>query len=134
LDRHTFERLVTEALDRLPEFFREKLNNVAVVVEDWPDPEALQAANVRHPAELLGLYRGVPQTKRTHHYGLVLPDKITVYQRPIEMRCRTVEQVRSTIGQVLRHEVAHHFGIGDERLRQLVSHDRHKPSDTAPER
>jgi predicted Zn-dependent protease with MMP-like domain len=134
MDRRTFERLVTEALDGLPEFFREKLSNVAVVVEDWPDLAALRAAKVRHPAELLGLYRGVPQTKRTHHYGLVLPDKISIYQRPIEMRSRTAEQVRATIGHVLRHEVAHHFGISDERLRQLDSNERHKSGETASER
>jgi predicted Zn-dependent protease with MMP-like domain len=130
MDRRIFERLVTEALNGLPEFFREKLDNVAVVVEDWPDLETLRAAEVRHPAGLLGLYRGVPQTKRTHNYGLVLPDKISIYQRPIEMRCRTVEQVRATIGQVLRHELAHHFGIGDERLRQLGARQRHKSSET----
>ena len=122
MDRRTFERLVTEALDGLPEFFREKLNNVAVVVEDWPDPETLRTTKTRHPAELLGLYHGVPQTKRTHNYGLVLPDKISIYRHPIEMRCRTPGQVRATIRQVLWHEVAHHFGIGDERLQEIGPH------------
>jgi len=114
-----FERLVSEALDALPREFRDALANVEVIVEDWPDGATLQRAKVRHPAELLGFYHGVPQTKRTHRYGLVLPDKISIYRRPIEMRCRTVEEVRKTVAHVLRHEIAHHFGISDARLKAL---------------
>jgi len=119
MDRRAFERLVAEALNDLPETFREKLDNIQVVVEDWPDRETMRLAGVRHPAQFLGFYHGVPQTKRTHNYGLVLPDKITIYQRPIEMRCSTAEQVRTTIRRVLRHEVAHHFGLDDARLREI---------------
>lgn len=119
MDRHAFARLVAEALDDLPETFREKLDNVEIVVEEWPDRETMRLAGVRHPAQLLGFYHGVPQTKRTHNYGLVLPDKISIYQRPIEMRCRTAEEVRRAIHHVLRHEVAHHFGIDDDRLREI---------------
>ena len=122
MDHRTFEHLVAEAMDRLPELLQERLDNVEVVVEEWPDPETMRTANVRHPAMLLGFYRGVPQTKRTHNYGLILPDKITIYQRPIEMRCRTFEQVRETIRRVLRHELAHHFGVSDERLRELAAY------------
>ena len=119
MDRQTFEQLVADSLNGLPEAFRARLDNVDVVVEDWPDPETMRLADVHHPAQLLGFYHGVPQTKRTHHYGLVLPDKISIYQRPIEMRCRTVEQVRTTVQRVLRHEVAHHFGLDDDRLREI---------------
>jgi predicted Zn-dependent protease with MMP-like domain len=119
MDRRAFERLVAEAIDGLPETFRQELDNVEVVVEEWPDPETMRLAGVRHPAHLLGFYHGVPQTKRTHHYGLVLPDKISIYQRPIEWRCRTAEEVRATIRRVLQHEVGHHFGLDDERLRKI---------------
>jgi predicted Zn-dependent protease with MMP-like domain len=119
MNRQTFERLVAQALDELPEEFRQKLDNVEIVVDDWPDPETLRLSNVRHPAGLLGFYYGIPQTKRTHNYGLVLPDKISIYRQPILMRCRTPEQVRATVGRVLRHEIAHHFGISDERLREI---------------
>ena len=122
MDRLAFEQLVAEAVDRLPDVFREKLDNVALVVEDWPDRRAMAAAGARHPAGLLGLYHGVPQERRTHDYGLVLPDKITVYQRPIEMRCRTPAQVRSLVEHVVRHEIAHHFGIDDARLREIGAH------------
>ena len=119
MDHRAFEDLVAEALNDLPETFRAKLDNVEVVVEDWPDAETMRLAGVHHPTQLLGFYHGVPQTQRTHHYGLVLPDKITLYQRPIEMRGHTLEQARATVQHVLRHEVAHHFGLDDDRLREI---------------
>ena len=119
LPRRTFESLVAQALTELPGPFREKLNNVDVVVEDWADYETLRLAGVRSPANLLGFYRGIPQTQRTHSYGLVLPDKISIYQGPIEMRCRTIGDVRRTIERVLRHEIGHHFGLDDARLREI---------------
>jgi len=119
MDRVTFERLVAEAFNALPEFFQAKLDNVVIVVEEWPSQETMRLAGVRSPAEVLGFYHGVPQTKRTHNYALVPPDKISIYQRPIERRCRTVEQVRALVQRVLKHEVAHHFGINDDRLRQI---------------
>jgi predicted Zn-dependent protease with MMP-like domain len=119
VNRQEFERLVAEALDSLPAEFREQLDNVEIVVEDWPDAETMRLAGVRHRADLLGFYHGVPRTGRTHDYGLVLPDKISIYQRPIEMRYRTVAEIREAVHHVLRHEIAHHFGIGDERLREI---------------
>jgi predicted Zn-dependent protease with MMP-like domain len=119
MNRHEFERLVAEALDDLPPYIQEKLDNVDVVIDDWADPETLQRAKVRHPAQLLGFYHGVPRTKRTRSYGLVLPDKISIYQKPIEMRCRTVKEVHAMVRRVVRHEIAHHFGLDDARLREL---------------
>ena len=119
MNRQTFEHLVAQALDELPAEFQQKLDNVEVVLEDWPDRETMRLANVRHPAQLLGFYHGVPQLKRTHNYGLVLPDKISIYQHPIEMRCRTATQVQAMVQHVLRHEIAHHFGISDERLAEI---------------
>ena len=119
MDRHAVEHLVAEALNDLPATFREKLENVEVTVEGWPSRETMRLAGVRHPAQLLGFYHGVPQTKRTHNYGLVLPDRISIYQHPIEMRCHTLEEVRATVYHVLHHEIAHHFGINDKRLREI---------------
>jgi predicted Zn-dependent protease with MMP-like domain len=119
MNRQIFEHLVAQALDELPQEFRDKLDNVEVTVEDWPDRNTMKRAGVRHPAQLLGFYHGIPQTKRTRNYGLVLPDKITLYQRPIEMRCRTLEEVRSSIRRVLLHELGHHFGLSDDRLREI---------------
>ncbi len=111
--------MVFEAFDSLPEAFREKLDNVVVTVEDWPDRATLRAARVSSPYQLLGFYHGVPQTARTTNYGLIPPDKISIYRRPIEARCRTVEEVRQLIGRVLRHEIAHHFGFSDDRLHEI---------------
>ncbi len=119
MERRFFEQLVAEALDALPEVFLDKLDNVEVVVEDWPSREVVLRAGVRSVADLLGFYHGVPQTKRNHNYGLVLPDRISIYQRPIEMHSRTPEDARRLIHRTLRHEIAHHFGIDDERLRDL---------------
>ena len=114
-----FERSVAEALDALPQFFQDRMDNVEIVVEEWPDQETMRLAGVKHPAELLGFYHGVPLTERGLGYTLVLPDKISIYRRPILMRCRTWEEARATIHRVVRHELAHHFGIDDDRLRQL---------------
>jgi predicted Zn-dependent protease with MMP-like domain len=117
--REEFNQLVADAIEALPLEFREKLSNVEIVVEDWPNHDVLKRAGVNHPAGLLGFYQGIPQTHRTHQYGLVLPDKISLFQGPIELRCRTQEDFIQTITHVLRHEIAHHFGIDDQRLREL---------------
>lgn len=114
-----FEALVVAALDALPDDFHAQLDNVEVVVEPWPDPATMQRVGVRHPAQLLGFYHGVPQTRRSHRYGLVLPDKISIYRQPILLHCNSWEEVAVTVQRVLRHEIAHHFGISDERLREL---------------
>lgn len=114
-----FERTVAEALDQLPQVFRDRLDNVEIVVEEWPDRETQRLAGVKHPGELLGFYHGIPLTERSQGYNLILPDKISIYRRPILMQCRTLEEARATIHHVLRHEVAHYFGISDDRLREM---------------
>ena len=114
-----FEKLVVQALDDLPEFFKEKLQNVEVVVADWPTQAELQAVGLKPGQLLFGLYQGIPQTKRTTHYGLVLPDKITIYRLPIERICRTSEKIIHQVQRTVKHELAHHFGIDDDRLREL---------------
>jgi len=118
-ERERFEQLVAEAWNALPETFREKLENVEVVVEEWPDPETMRRAGVRYRFQLLGFYHGVPLTGRTHNYAMVLPDKISIYRQPIMMRCRNWNDVARMVQRVLRHEVGHYFGLSDERLREL---------------
>ncbi|MGD1997128.1 MAG: metallopeptidase family protein [Anaerolineae bacterium] len=110
---------MTEALDDLPDTFRKRLDNVAIVIEEWPDRETMQRAGAAHPAQLLGHYHGIPLIRRTHDYGLVLPDKISIYRQPILVRCRTRTEVRAMIRRVLLHEVAHHLGIDEDRLREI---------------
>ena len=102
-----FEAMVTEALDGLPEELGEIMSNVAVTVED------------NGPPGLLGLYRGIPLTRRTTAYGGVLPDRITIYRRAICRVCRTEQDVVEQVRKTVVHEIGHHFGIGDARLREL---------------
>jgi predicted Zn-dependent protease with MMP-like domain len=118
-DPEEFEQLVVQALDALPEFFQEKLQNIEVVVADWPTLAELQSVGLKPGQLLLGLYQGVPLTRRTHSYGMVLPDKVTIFQGPIERVCHTREQVIRQVQHTVKHELAHHFGISDDRLREL---------------
>ena len=118
-DRERFEELVAEAVSLLPEEFQNRLENVDVVVEDRPSSMHLASAGISGARTLLGLYEGVPQIRRGRGYGLVAPDKITIFRKPIESMCRNEDEVRDRIGRVVRHEIAHHFGTGDARLSQL---------------
>ena len=115
----TFEELVAEALDSLPPDIQEKLENVEVVVEWRPSPAQMRRMGLGPGQTLFGLYEGVPLTERTSGYNLVLPDKITIFRQPIEAYCRTDEQVRQRVRRTVLHELAHHFGISDDRLREL---------------
>jgi predicted Zn-dependent protease with MMP-like domain len=105
-----FAGLVEEALDSLPRDLKDAISNVEVVVDEEPPPGQ----------RLLGLYQGVPLTRRTSHYSGVLPDKITIYRGPLERLCAgDAELLRQQVRRVVLHEVAHHFGISDERLVEL---------------
>ena len=119
MNREGFKWLVAMAVDSLPEEFRTQLENIDVVVEDWPTSRQLRKVGLRRGQTLLGLYEGVPRTKRSRHYGLVTPDKITIFQKPIEAKCRYDAEITAEIKRVVQHEIAHHFGIGDARLKQI---------------
>jgi predicted Zn-dependent protease with MMP-like domain len=108
ISRGTFEDLVGEALDTIPPALTKLMDNVVIVVEDDP-PEP----------GLLGLYEGVPLTERGGSYAGFLPDRITVYRRPLLAGCETREELVREVRITVVHEVAHHFGIGDERLHEL---------------
>ena len=114
-----FEQLVVQALDALPAEIQTQLQNIDVVVADWPTPAELRSVGLKPGQLLLGLYHGVPLTKRGGHYGMVLPDKVTIFQGPIEKLCHTPEQVIERVQHTVKHELAHHFGISDDRLREL---------------
>ena len=119
MQRQRFEALVIKAIDQLPSEFQDKLENVDVIVEDWPTQRQLSQLGLKHRSQLLGLYEGIPQTERGRDYNLVLPDKITIFYKPIEAKCRSDREIETEIGEVVRHEIAHHFGIGDETLRRI---------------
>jgi predicted Zn-dependent protease with MMP-like domain len=119
LTRKEFEGAVVVALKKLPKFFKKKMENVDVVVEDRAPRDLLSEMGIRSPSELLGLYQGVPLDRRGFFYGNVLPDKITLFQIPIELMCQTKEEVEEKVKEVVIHEVGHYFGLSDKRLREL---------------
>jgi len=119
LTREEFEEAAASALRRLPRFLKKKMENVDVVVEDWAPQDLLSQMGLRSPYQLLGLYQGIPLNRRGYYYGNVLPDKITLFQIPIESVCRTREEVEEKVKEVVIHEVGHYFGLDDKRLREL---------------
>ena len=119
MDREKFEELVDKAVKSLPEEFLDHLDNVEVLVDDRPSLNQLSKSRLKPNQTLLGLYEGVPQTRRGSNYGMVLPDKITIFQQTIEAICRSDEEIMAEVGKVVRHEIAHHFGISDARLREI---------------
>jgi len=123
LTRNEFEEAVVYTLNRLPRFFKNKMKNVDVVVENQASQELLSEMGLRSPFELLGLYQGIPLDRRGFYYGNVLPDKITLFQIPIESGCKTKEEIEVKVREVVIHEVGHYFGLSDKRLRELESEE-----------
>jgi len=123
LGRSEFEDLVARALRGLPRRFRERLRNIAVVVEDWPDRQTLEEMGIEPPDTLYGLYRGVSLDRRDSGYGGVLPDTITIFKGPIEEDCDDPEEMKALVQEVVAHEVGHYFGLDDERLEELERPD-----------
>ncbi len=119
MERETFEELVRQAVATLPEEIAERMSNVDVEVQERPTERQLRSLGVPSGQTLLGLYQGIPLTRRTSGYNLVSPDRIIIFQRPLELTSGgdddLVERVRDTV----IHEIAHHFGISDERLQEM---------------
>jgi predicted Zn-dependent protease with MMP-like domain len=118
--RWHFERLVAEALDELPRRFRRCLRNIAVVVESEPSRELLEEMGLWPHGTLLGLYQGVPLTRRGFSYGNVLPDRIAIFQKPLEAMCLSSDDLKEAIRDTVKHEIGHYFGLDDERLEELM--------------
>ena len=116
LSRTEFEKLVARAVEGLPPKFLARLQNVEVVVESWPSQDELEHAGIEPGGTLLGLYQGIPQTERGSWYGSVLPDRIVIYQRPIEGLAGTLREVRRQVRITLMHEIGHHFGLDEDEL------------------
>jgi len=117
--REEFEDLVSKALDELPKRFRDRLENIVLVVEDFPPREIMRELGLKSPLGLLGLYHGVPLKHRGTRYGNVLPDRIVIYQRPIEARVRTREELIIRIRRTVMHEIGHFFGLAESELRGI---------------
>jgi predicted Zn-dependent protease with MMP-like domain len=119
LSREEFDELVKEALNDVPDEFLGKLENVYVTVEDNPSPEDYRQARVPRRTVIFGLYQGVPAGQRSPFAPFAMPDRITIFQRSIESVSRTREDIIRQIRRTVLHEIAHHFGISDKRLREM---------------
>jgi predicted Zn-dependent protease with MMP-like domain len=117
--RLRFESLVRRAIRSLPDEFRERLDNLDVVVERRPSLRRLHQGGLALGYTLLGLYQGVPRTRRGSGYTYTLPDRIIIFQAPIEQCCNTEDELVGQVQATVVHEIAHHFGIDDERLAEL---------------
>jgi len=118
LNRAEFEKIVEEGIGAIPERFLGKLDNVAIVIKNEPAPAQKKKLNIRSNWALFGLYEGVPQAKRGINYSGVLPDKITIFQKPIEDEARGKEDIKEIVKNTVWHEIAHHFGMDEARVRR----------------
>ena len=119
MTREQFQRLVIEAVALIPKRFRREMKNLALVVEDEPSAELLAEMEIEPPDSLFGLYQGTPLPERTWAFGNNLPDRITLFQRPIEEDCEDEDEVRAVIGETLIHEVGHYFGMSEEEIEEI---------------
>jgi predicted Zn-dependent protease with MMP-like domain len=119
MTREAFQRLVVEAVALIPKRFRREMKNLALVVEDEPAPDLLAEMEIEPPDSLFGLYQGTPLPERTWAFGNNLPDRITLFQRPIEEHCEDEDEVRAVIGETLIHEVGHYFGMSEEEIEEI---------------
>jgi predicted Zn-dependent protease with MMP-like domain len=119
MTRAAFERLVAEAILLIPKRFRREMNNLAIVVEDEPGPDLLEEMEIEPPDSLYGLYQGTPLPERSWPFGNQLPDRITLFQKPIEEDCDDEDDVRAVIGETLIHEVGHYFGLSEEEIEEI---------------
>lgn len=122
--REEFEKLALQALKELPKEFKRRMENVAIVVEEYPSRKLLHELGLKPPDTLFGLYQGVPLDARGSSYGGVLPDKITLYQRPLVEASNSLEDLTRNIKSTIIHEVGHHFGLDEEELERLELNQR----------
>ena len=118
VDAERFQELVDEAVASLPAEIAARLDNVDVEVERAPSRALLERMGIGRGGTLLGLYHGVPQTRRTHAYGAVLPDRVVIYRRPV-LRAAAEEAVREAVRRTVLHEIGHHFGLDEADLDRL---------------
>jgi predicted Zn-dependent protease with MMP-like domain len=119
LSRRSFETLVERALASIPSELRSRMDNVQIVVEAWPDEDHYAAVGLEAGETLFGLYEGVPLVERGVVAEALLPDKITIFQGPLEEACQSDQEIAEEIRRTVVHEIAHHFGIDDARLTEL---------------
>ena len=123
MDKKRFEQLVERAYQKIPDKFKERIENVVIKVEDYPTREDLEKLKIRNEGLLLGLYRGTPLNQRSVWQGIRLPDEIVLYQKDIERVCRNDGEIENRINEVLQHELGHYFGLSDDEIYALMGRD-----------
>ena len=118
MTREEFEKLVNEGISSIPEKFLKRLENIDIVIEERPTNDQLKKVNIQNPFCLFGLYEGIPKTKRGSSYGMVLPDKITIFKEAIERSARNEEEIKEIVKNTVWHEIAHHFGMNEKEVRE----------------
>ncbi|MFZ2361001.1 MAG: metallopeptidase family protein [Anaerolineae bacterium] len=119
VNREEFEQLVADALATLPPQIIDRMDNVAITVQEWPSRSQLDSSRVPPGSTLFGLYQGVPLTRRSSHYGMVPPDRITIFRGPLTRYFATPEAIAEQVRKTVVHEIAHHFGMGEAQIAQL---------------
>jgi predicted Zn-dependent protease with MMP-like domain len=114
-----FRELVEEALKQIPRRFRREMKNVAVVVEGEPSPEILEEMEIEPGDTLFGLYQGTPLPERGWAFGNTLPDRISIYQKPIEEACEDEEEIKDCVAETVIHEFGHYFGMSEEEIEEI---------------
>ncbi|HSE84279.1 MAG TPA: metallopeptidase family protein [Thermodesulfobacteriota bacterium] len=122
MDREKFVQLVEKAYEDIPEVFKERMENIEIIVEDFPTPNDLERLGIRNRNSLLGLYRGTPLPHRSVWQGVRLPDTIVLFQRNIEGTSRYEEELEEKVKEVLVHEIGHYFGLSDEEIYGLMGY------------
>ncbi len=120
--REEFEDIVMRAVQGLPAEFRERISNLEFAVEDWAQPNDYALTNSPAGSTMLGVYRGVPLPKRHAGYNMMLPDRIVIFRGPLQRIARDEADLLERIEHVVRHEIAHYFGISDDRLREIEAY------------
>lgn len=118
MTQEEFEKLVNEGIKAIPKKFLKRLDNVDIVIEAEPTPSQLKKIRAKKNSIIFGLYEGIPKTKRWN-YGQVLPDKITIFKKSIERITRSKKEIKEIVKNTIWHEIAHHFGINEKRVREL---------------
>lgn len=123
MNKKKFEELVEQTYERIPKEYRDKIENVVITVQDYPGEDDIEKLKIRDEGLLLGLYRGTPLPQRSVWQGVRTPDEIVLFQKDIERVCRNDKEIEEKVDEVLKHEIAHYFGLSDDEIYALMGRD-----------